>query len=82
MKGEQPRSPLLVTRITDFSALRRQTREGGWFMPILFMALVALTVFIVMGLMLFYAAYKESKEKHQADVEADEREKTASHVAG
>jgi hypothetical protein len=29
-------------------------------MPILFMALIALAVFLVMGLMLFYAAYAES----------------------
>jgi hypothetical protein len=29
-------------------------------MPILIMALLALGVFLVMGLMLFYAAYKES----------------------
>jgi hypothetical protein len=29
-------------------------------MPILFMALIALGVFLAMGLMLFYAAYAES----------------------
>jgi hypothetical protein len=29
-------------------------------MPILFMALIALAVFVVMGLLLFYAAYAES----------------------
>ncbi len=29
-------------------------------MPILFMALIALAVFLVMGLMLFYAAYAEA----------------------
>ena len=50
-------------------------------MPILFMGLVALTVFVGMGLMLFYAAYKESKEKHATDPETAEQEKTASHVA-
>ena len=31
-------------------------------MPILFMALMALGVFVVMGLMLFYAAYAEGHE--------------------
>ena len=34
-------------------------------MPILFMALIALGVFMVMGLMLFYAAYAETKLAHQ-----------------
>jgi hypothetical protein len=33
-------------------------------MPILIMALLALAVFLVMGLMLFYAAYKESGTPH------------------
>ncbi len=33
-------------------------------MPILFMALIALGTFIVMGLMLFYAAYAENKTNH------------------
>jgi hypothetical protein len=33
-------------------------------MPILFMALLALGVFMVMGLMLFYAAAAESKTAH------------------
>jgi hypothetical protein len=33
-------------------------------MPILFMALIALGVFMVMGLMLFYAAYAETKLAH------------------
>jgi hypothetical protein len=32
-------------------------------MPILFMALMALGVFVVMGLMLFYAAYAEGHER-------------------
>jgi hypothetical protein len=34
-------------------------------MPILFMALIALGVFMVMGLLLFYAAYAETKLAHQ-----------------
>jgi len=33
-------------------------------MPILFMALVGLAVFMGMGLMLFYAAYVETKSAH------------------
>lgn len=33
-------------------------------MPILIMALLALAVFLVMGLMLFFAAYKESRTPH------------------
>ena len=35
-------------------------------MPIFFMALVALAVFMGMGLMLFYATYCEVKQAHQA----------------
>jgi hypothetical protein len=33
-------------------------------MPILFMALIALAVFLVMGLMLFFAAYEEARTPH------------------
>ncbi len=33
-------------------------------MPILFMALIALAVFLVMGLMVFYAAFAESHTPH------------------
>ena len=33
-------------------------------MPILILALLALSVFLVMGLMLFYAAYKEAHTPH------------------
>ena len=33
-------------------------------MPILILALVALAVFLSMGLMLFYAAYKEAHAPH------------------
>ena len=33
-------------------------------MPIFFMALIALGAFIGMGLMLFYAAYAETKTEH------------------
>ncbi|MGI9102095.1 MAG: hypothetical protein ACR2IF_06585 [Terriglobales bacterium] len=36
-------------------------------MPILFMALIALAVFLVMGLMLFYAAYAESHTQHKGE---------------
>ena len=36
-------------------------------MPVLFMALIALLVFLVMGLMLFYAAYIETKTNHHVD---------------
>lgn len=35
-------------------------------MPILFMALIALAVFLVMGLMLFYAAYAEAHTPHKS----------------
>lgn len=34
-------------------------------MPILFMALIALAVFLVMGGMVFYAAYAESHTPHK-----------------
>ncbi len=33
-------------------------------MPILFMALIALGVFLVMGVMVFYAAYAEAHTPH------------------
>jgi hypothetical protein len=40
-------------------------------MPILILALLALSVFLVMGLLLFYAAYKESHMPHpKAEVTA------------
>jgi hypothetical protein len=42
-----------------------QTLGQRWFMPILFMGLIALGVFMGMGLMLFYAAYCEVKQAHQ-----------------
>ena len=35
-------------------------------MPIFFLAVLALGVFIGMGLMLFYATYCEVKQSHQA----------------
>ena len=44
-------------------------------MPILIMALLALGVFLVMGLMLFYAAYKEAHTPHPAQ----RASKTAAH---
>jgi hypothetical protein len=34
-------------------------------MPILFMALIAVGVFLAMGLMLFYAAYAEGHTPHK-----------------
>lgn len=34
-------------------------------MPIFFMALIALGTFFGMGLMLFYAAYAETKTEHE-----------------
>ena len=37
-------------------------------MPIFFMALIALGVFMAMGLLLFYAAYCEVKQAHQPPV--------------
>ena len=43
-------------------------------MPILFMALMALGVFVVMGLMLFYAAYAEG---HQQKLETKKTAKNA-----
>jgi hypothetical protein len=39
-------------------------------MPILFMALIALAVFLVMGLLLFYAAYAESHTPSPDDANA------------
>lgn len=45
-------------------------------MPILIMALLALGVFLVMGLMLFYAAYKEARTPHP---QQDRISKTAAH---
>ena len=38
-------------------------------MPIFFMALIALGVFVAMGLMLFYATYCEVKQAHQPPTE-------------
>ncbi len=45
-------------------------------MPILIMALLALGVFLVMGLMLFYAAYKEAHTPHPSPEQVS---KTAAH---
>ncbi len=36
-------------------------------MPILFMALIALAVFLVMGLLLFFAAYEEAHTPHPSE---------------
>lgn len=34
-------------------------------MPIILMGVIALAVFMAMGLMLFYAAYRETKTEHE-----------------
>jgi uncharacterized BrkB/YihY/UPF0761 family membrane protein len=49
-------------------------------MPILFMALIALLVFLVMGGMVFYAAYAEAHTPHKED-EAATDTKAAPHRA-
>ncbi len=49
-------------------------------MPILFMALIALLVFLVMGGMVFYAAYAEAHTPHKED-EAAPDTKAAPHRA-
>jgi hypothetical protein len=36
-------------------------------MPILFMALIALAIFLIMGAMVFYAAYAEAHTPPEAD---------------
>ena len=46
-------------------------------MPILFMALIALLVFLVMGGMVFYAAWAEGRTPHQD--ESPVASKPASH---
>jgi hypothetical protein len=51
-------------------------------MPILFMALIALAVFLVMGLMVFYAAYAEAHTPHPEDAPpAESASKPAPHRA-
>lgn len=52
-----------VTPVTEPCSAGVQTI----FMPILFMALIALAVFLVMGGMVFYAAYAESRTAHPDD---------------
>ena len=52
-----------VMTITARGTEAAQTWRQRWYMPILFMALMALGVFLVMGLMLFYAAYAEGRER-------------------
>ncbi len=51
-------------------------------MPILFMALIALAVFLVMGGMLFYAAYAESRTPHKDAAGSSEAPKSAERGAG
>jgi hypothetical protein len=60
---ETVRSRQRVTTITACGIEAAQTWRQRWYMPILFMALMALGVFVVMGLMLFYAAYAEGHER-------------------
>ena len=50
-------------------------------MPILFMALIALAVFLVMGVMVFYAAYAESHTPHNDDAAPPDASKSAPHRA-
>ncbi len=62
--------------ITACGTEAAQTWRQRWYMPILFMALMALGVFVVMGLMLFYAAYAEG---HERKVEQKAAAKDADH---
>lgn len=73
-------SPGAVTLITARSNSRAQTWPQRWYMPILFMALMALGVFLVMGLMLFYAAYAEGHQRKDElkALHSDEHDKAAS----
>jgi hypothetical protein len=50
-------------------------------MPILFMALIALAVFLIMGGMVFYAAYAESHTPHKDDAASPDASKTVTHRA-
>ncbi|MBZ5568614.1 MAG: hypothetical protein LAN64_12260 [Acidobacteriia bacterium] len=50
-------------------------------MPILFMALIALAVFFIMGAMVFYAAYAESYTPHKDDTAPHDASKSMPHRA-
>ncbi len=50
-------------------------------MPILFMALIALAVFLVMGIMVFYAAYAEAHTSHKDETPASGAAKSIPHRA-
>jgi uncharacterized MAPEG superfamily protein len=50
-------------------------------MPILFMALIALAVFLIMGVMVFYAAYAESHTPHPDDAAPRDASKSMPHRA-
>ncbi len=52
-----------------------------WVMPILFMARIALAVFLVMGAMVFYAAYAEAHTPHPGDTTPTEASKSIPHRA-
>ena len=54
----------VVIGITAERVHLAQTVDQRCRMPILFMALIALAVFVGMGLMLFYATYCEVKQAH------------------
>jgi hypothetical protein len=53
-----------VISITAGRADLSQNQELRCVMPIFFMAVIALALFVGMGLMLFYATYCEVKEAH------------------
>lgn len=74
------KSRVQVIRITDFgSSLAHTRKKAEVLMPILFMALIALAVFLVMGLMLFYAAYAEARQAHKHEA-ADKHTHRAAHA--
>ena len=56
-----------MTSVTDLYGRGDQTTARGAPLPILFMALLALAVFLVMGGLVFYAAYAESHTPHKDD---------------
>jgi len=64
--GAKADSQAPVMAITAFSVVIPQTIDQRCFMPIFFMAVIALGVFLAMGLMLFYATYCEVKQAHEA----------------
>jgi hypothetical protein len=61
----------VVIFITAFGAFLFQTLRERCQMPIFFMAVLALGVFVGMGLLLFYAAYIEGKQAEEAQHNAE-----------